>query len=469
MAEATIYLREDSIAALSTGSGRSAIAVIRLSGPKVLYTIQQIFQTNDLHALTTPRRLGYGRIVDPDTGDAIDKVLCAIFPSPHSYTGEDMAEIHCHGSEAVVRRILEVLCTKEFRLAEPGEFTFRAVRNGKLDLAQAEAVASLIDSRTQLARAISLRMLEGAFSKDLNQLRDLVTDILCEIETIIEFPEDAEDEKVGLHLARKNETIQAASMVILQRAVREQRFEQGILVVLAGRPNVGKSSLFNRLLGRDRAIVTPHPGTTRDSIEGTIDLGGHPVTLIDTAGLRETQEEIEAIGVQRSQELLSTSHIVLYVIEAGQEPSPADQEILARIMQTDNQARLILVSNKADLCQEERIAPAPHGGENLTHIFTSANSGGGIQDLLQCLETEVRNLVPAEAESSLLINARQEQGLHQIHTHIQTAGHLLFTLQPLELAAEEYRAALRGIAELDGTGITPDIMDTIFSKFCIGK
>lgn len=469
MLNATIYLREDTIAAPSTGPGRSAIAVIRLSGPQAVTTTQRIFHTNDTTALDIPRRMVHGRIADPKTNEAIDDVLCVTFPAPHSYTGEDMTEIHCHGSEAVVRRILDILAHEQIRIAEPGEFTFRAVRNGKMDLAQAEAVASLIDSRTQLARAISLRMLEGAFSEDLKLLKERITETLCEIETLIEFPEDAEDERVGVQLRKKNEIILESANDILQKAVREQRFEQGIIVVLAGRPNVGKSSLFNRLLGRERAIVTPHPGTTRDSIEGTIDLGGHPVTLIDTAGLRETQEEIEAIGVQRSQELLSTSHIILYVIEAGQEPSREDQKVLAQILQTDNQAHCILVSNKADLCSDERIEPVLREDKNIVHVHSSAIGGDGIQDLLHCLETEVRNLVPAEAESAFLINARQEQGLHKIYSHVETAERLLCAHQPLELAAEEYRACLQRIAELDGTGITPDIMDSIFSKFCIGK
>ncbi|MBD3267460.1 tRNA uridine-5-carboxymethylaminomethyl(34) synthesis GTPase MnmE [bacterium] len=464
-----IYLKEDTICALSTPQGRGAIAVIRLTGPGAIAVTKTLFQSRAKADLDTPRYLIFGHILDPETNEAVDDVLCTSFKAPASYTGENMVEIHCHGSEAVVRKILDLLHQNEIRLAEPGEFTFRAVRNGKLDLTQAEAVVSLIDSRSQLARSISLRMLEGAFSKELAHLKSLITDLVCELETAIEFPEDAEDEAVGRTIREQSESIHKTVLTIRKRAVREQRFEQGIMVVLAGKPNVGKSSIFNRLLGRERAIVTPHPGTTRDSIEGTIELSGRPVTLVETAGLRETKEEIESIGVQRSQELLSTSHVICYVIEAGHGLSAEEENLLENLIQEDSQARVIVISNKADLCQNAPPIPKWVLSRQIVHLASSATEEQGIDRLLDYLETEIAALVPAEAESSLLINARQDQVLSRLSEQLKQARDKIAYQQSHELAAEELRNALKSIAQLDGTGITPDIMDLIFSRFCIGK
>lgn len=466
--DAGIYLREDTIVALSTPPGRGAIAVLRLSGPQSIDLCRRVFVSRGKNKDLAPRRAAHGFLCDPITQERIDDVLCMVFRAPRSYTGEDMAEIHCHGSEAVVRRALEILYALDARAAEPGEFTFRAVRSGKLDLAQAEAVAALIDSRTQLARKMSLRMLEGAFSRSLAELREDAISLLVEVETQIEFPDDAMEEALGRHLQQKSEMLLAQSETLRQRAVREQRFEQGIVVVLAGRPNVGKSSLFNRLLGRERAIVTPHAGTTRDSIEGMIDLAGWPVTLIDTAGLRETQEEIEAIGIQRSRELLSTSHIVLYIFEAGAGLTEEDRAILTGFSRLSD-TRLILAGNKKDLGESIDISNLGKEFLQASLVLTSAHDDKGVEPLVQELERHVQSLAPAETDTAFLISARQERVLVHIYERLVQTNRLFNEKAPLELAAEELRNVLQDIAELDGTGVAPDIMTTIFSRFCIGK
>jgi tRNA modification GTPase len=469
MLDPAIYFKEDTVCAPSTPPGRGAISIVRLSGPDAMAACQTCFQSQGAPAWETPRKMVFGTIVDPVSRDVVDDALCVVFRAPASYTGEDMAEFHCHGSDAVVRRVLELLTQQGIRLAQPGEFTFRAVRNGKMDLAQAEAVATLIDSHSQLARAISIRMLEGAFSRELAALKDALIDVLCELETQIEFPEDAEEEETFGDVENKTRSLIQTVQALRQRAIREQRFEQGIIAVLAGKPNVGKSSLFNRLLGRERAIVTPHPGTTRDSIEGTIELAGRPVTLVDTAGLRETQEEIEAIGVKRSQELLSTSHLVLYVMEAGKEPVAEELHVLQDILREDAGVRVILVANKSDLSQETSIPAAMKDHPNVILVATAATEEEGVRSLVECLEREVANLVPAEADSSFLINARQEQVLQRLSRHLEMAGRLIEDRTPMELPAEELRGALHSVAELDGSGIAPNIMNLIFSRFCIGK
>ena len=470
MAEAQIYFREDTIAAVSTPPGRGAVAVIRISGPDAISLCKKIFRSRRSDALNRARCLSRGAIVDPETREAIDEALCVPFFAPRSYTGEDLAEIHCHGGVAVVKKILELVYRQGARPAEPGEFTFRAVRNGKLDLAQAEGIASLIESRSQLARALSLRTLEGAFSNDLKTIREEITSALIEIETQIEFPEDVAEESLGLNLSERMQAMVRRVIELQRRAVREQRFEQGIVVVLAGRPNVGKSSLFNRLLGRERAIVSPHPGTTRDSLEGTIELQGRPVTLIDTAGLRETQEEIEAIGVKRSRELLTTSHIILYVLDARALLSSEDERLLLELRRHSNDSRLVLVANKSDLVTNPmRSENLPKELSEYPLIPASAMEPTGLDSLLSMLENTVTDLVPADTESSYLINARQERVLDHIAEKVTQATQWVEQRAPLELIAEDLRFVLQDVAELDGTGVVPDLMNSIFSRFCIGK
>lgn len=461
MVDAGLYLKEDIIAALSTAPGRGAVAVVRVTGRGAIELTRRVFQPKS-GSLDQPRLMVFGRIIDPQSGETVDEALCAAFHAPRSYTGENLTEIHCHGGEAVVRRVLELLYREGARPAEPGEFTFRAVCNGKMDLSQAEAVGTLIESRSQLARSLSLRMLEGAFSNALADLRENVTQTMVELETQLEFPDEAMEEDLGRELKGQVGIIVSQADALQHRAVREQRFEQGVIVVLAGQPNVGKSSLFNRLLGRERAIVTPHAGTTRDSIEGAIELQGRPVTLIDTAGLRETHEEIEAIGVERSRELLTTSHIVLLVFDASKGLQPEDKRLLSDIQQRDGEAQVILVANKSDLGGETIGTDAPI-------VHASAMQEYGVDDLLNRLQSEVEALVPADADSAFLIGERQARLLAQIVSRLHESQRLIEDQVPLETVAEELRAVLHDIAELDGSGLAPDIMTTIFSRFCIGK
>ncbi|MGC9326334.1 MAG: tRNA uridine-5-carboxymethylaminomethyl(34) synthesis GTPase MnmE [Candidatus Hinthialibacter sp.] len=469
MTNAQIYFREDTIAAPSTPSGRGAIAVIRISGPEAISLCQSMFKTRGSTPGEDPRRLIYGAIIDPQNGETVDDALCAAFPGPRSYTGEDMVEFHCHGSEAVLRKTLEILYRQGARPAEPGEFTFRAVRHGKMDLAQAEAVGLLIESRSQLARTLSLRMLEGAFSRDLAALKEKLISALVEVETQLEFPDEAMEERLGSELQSKADDLQRLAQALQKRAVRERRFDQGIVTVIAGRPNVGKSSLFNRLLGRERAIVTPHPGTTRDSIEGIIELAGRPITLIDTAGLRETQEEIESIGVRRSEELLSASHIVLFVFEACEGLTPDDRVLLDRLRKNSSHSRIVLSANKCDLLANPPDFQNPSMDYPWPVIKISTLKEEGVHSLISLLEHEAADLIPAETDSAYLVNARQERVLVQLMEHLQNAAQFIREQSPLELPAEDLRSALHDIAELDGSRIAPDIMTTIFSRFCIGK
>ncbi len=470
MTNPLLFLRQDTIAAVSTPQGRGAVAIIRISGGDALDICKSIFRPSGKSNLDSPRTMCHGTIIDPADKTIIDDTLCVAFPTPHSYTGENMTEIHCHGSEAVIRKILEILYRLNARPAEPGEFTFRAVRHGKMDVAQAEGLSALIDSRSQLARALSLRMLEGEFSRDLAKMKDALIAALVEVETQIEFPDDAMEEQLGTELQTKIDHLVHLMKDLQSRSVREQRFEQGILVVLAGRPNVGKSSLFNRLLGRDRAIVTPHAGTTRDSIEGTIELNGRPVTLIDTAGLRETYEEIEAIGVERSRELLTTSHIIIFIFDAETGPLMEDYNLLHDITQHSRETDIILTANKRDLCSDDnRFDEVKRKYDKCNFITASAQEENGLDELLKTLENKVNALVPAQLDSSYLITTRQERLLQQSAESFLQTQQFAQNKSPLELIAEELRSALKSLSELDGSETPPDIINTIFSRFCIGK
>ena len=467
MNPASIYLREDTIAALSSAPGQGAVALIRLSGPRSIEIVQAIFHPRAKTSRPAPRCLRLGVFIDPATGETIDEGMTVLFYAPASYTGESMAELHCHGSEAVIRKLLEILYHQGARPAEPGEFTFRAVRNGKMNLAQAEGVASLIASRSQLARALSLRLLEGAFSEDLAEWKEDLVSTLVEVETQIEFPDDVHEEAIGRGLVDRLESLADRMESIQRRAVREQRFEQGVLTVLAGRPNVGKSSLFNRLLGRDRAIVSPHPGTTRDSLEGTIELAGHPVTLIDTAGLRETQEEIEAIGVQRSRQVLTESHIILFIYEAAPGLTAEEIKLLEEIAGFSRDSLLVLVANKIDQLPPGKAFAPPQA--NYPWVAASALAPNGIDALVEQLSRQVCSLVPTDGESSFMITSRQERLLQQCADALARAREGSKEKFSWELVAEDLREALHPLAELDGSGVPPDIMAVLFSRFCIGK
>lgn len=461
--DASIYLREDTIAALSTAEGRGAIALIRISGPDARTIAARLFVPAG--SRTAPERhMTYGTLRDPQTDEVIDDIMQVEFHASRTYTGEDLVEWHTHGSEAIVRRVLSMLYREGARPAEPGEFTFRAVRNGRMDLAQAEAVSSLIDSRSQLARALSRRMLDGEFSQRLHAVRESIITALVEVETVLEFPDEATEEELAAGIEQQLNAIVSDAQRIQQSAVLEQRFSQGIIVVLAGRPNVGKSSLFNRILGRDRAIVSPHAGTTRDSLEGAIELQGRPVTLVDTAGLRETREEIEHLGIERSRELLTSSHIALMVYDASQPLTPEEQTLLDELEQSPD-CRVVLVANKSDLC----LQPPEPPRNDLLWTTASATAPDGTDNLLSNLTNVVNELVPDETDSAFVVSVRQEETLARMLRSLEASLKMVQERAPLEVCAEEARLALHAIAELDGTGIAPDIMTTIFSRFCIGK
>jgi len=451
MADTFDYFREDTIAALSTPAGRGAIAVIRISGPDTFRLIEELCPTlrrKPREASLTP--------LQADT-EMIDEVLVTCFPGPRSYTGEDVAEVSCHGGRAIVQAILGELTRRGARLAGPGEFTFRAVRNGKLDLIRAQAVCDLIDAASERLRRAAFTSFRGELSDRLSRLEEALVDVAVRVEAGIEFPDDVVEQETAVPLDELRGVLESIRR-IRKSAFRSRLLNEGLRLVLLGRPNVGKSSLFNRLVGRERAIVSPHPGTTRDTIEAVVDIAGVPVVLVDTAGLQDQPGEIEALGIERTHEATSDSDGLLLVAEATQPLDEAEKQVVE-----SSKRSVLTVLNKSDLVPQARFSNAEDA------IRVSALTGQGVDELHQALENWVEGLLPQrQDEPQAILSVFQEEQFRAMEQSLEQATRGFERDEP-EIAAEEIRNALACIGRLRGTDLTPDIMGRIFSRFCVGK
>lgn len=445
----------DTIVAVATAMGESAVGLIRLSGPAALATAAPLIRGAAPLADFAPHRLRRVTVIDPRTGERLDEALCAVMRAPRSYTGEDVVELSCHGSPALLRVVTGLLIAAGARLAEPGEFTRRAFLNGRMDLAQAEAVALMIGARTARAVALAARAMAGALSSGLRALRDALLDLIAGLEVTLDFPED----KVGLDVdeaaARVAELGREAGQW-LHGARHGRVVHEGLSVALVGPPNAGKSSLLNALLGRERAIVSPTAGTTRDVVEGTIALAGVPVTLLDTAGLGEPRDSIEAEGVRRSRRAIENSDLVLVVLDQSESP---DAHTLAA---TASRAR-ILVRAKSDLPLHPATAVLDGA------LAVSSLTGAGLDALVARLTDEVRGRASVEGdEGGIVASLRQIELLDALRRALD-AGARALTEAPLEVALVDLRAALAHADALLGVDTGDAVLDRIFSTFCLGK
>ncbi len=477
MSDLSRYLRSDTVGALATPPGRGAIALIRITGNESFRIGRRICGMLP-DAAVEERHAYFKRLRAPDGRDTLDEALVTFFRGPHTATGEDVVELSCHGSPAIIRRVLKGCRELGMRPAEPGEFTFRAFRSGRLDLAEAEGVAALIEGRTERARRSALRVTEGALSRELRALRDAIVQVAIEIETLVEFPDDVCEAGIGQELETRLDKLIQEATALRRRTVSRRKLTEGLIVPLLGRPNVGKSSLFNRILGQDRAIVTPHPGTTRDTIEGTIELADLPVTLVDTAGLRETDDTIERLGVDRSLETVERADIVLFVFELDRAPDDFERGFLERLLSRDTSPPILAVGNKADRVHEERRSALPewtqlraelagHSKGFSMPISVSARQDDAVDSILAALEERAVASLPDESRTPYALSERQIERLETIERRLREArpGSSL----PLDLLGDELRAALDALSELDGSGVRPDLFAEIFSRFCIGK
>ena len=464
----------DPVIAIATAPGRGAVGIVRVSGKGIGAFVQQL-----LGRTLNPREAHYLPFPDAE-GQAIDHGLALFFPGPHSYTGEDVLELQAHGGPVVlqllVARCLE-LATKalpRLRLAEPGEFTERAFLNNKIDLAQAEAIADLIDASTEAAARSAGRSLSGAFSKEIHTLRDALIHLRMLVEATLDFPEEEIDFLKKADAAGQLDRLQATLAQVMQRAQQGALLREGIKVVIAGQPNAGKSSLLNALAGAELAIVTPIAGTTRDKVQQTIQIEGVPVHVIDTAGLRESEDEVEKIGIARAWEEIKAADAVLFLHDLtrvkDQDYAAADGQIATELSeQLHEQVPVIDVWNKTDAALDvaPHIPAEPQPGR-MAQVQLSARTGDGLEALRRKL-LEIAGW-QASPEGVYIARARHIAALKEVDAHFMEAAAQLYADSPaLDLLAEELRLAQNALNTITGEFTSDDLLGVIFSSFCIGK
>ena len=463
---------QDPIAAIATAAGRGAVGIVRVSG-KQLEPLAQAVCGRRLN----PRQASYGAFLD-GAGQAIDFGLAIYFPAPHSFTGEDVLELQAHGGPVVLQLLLASvieagariagsgmqLQLAGLRIAQPGEFSERAFLNGKIDLAQAEAIADLIDASTEAAARSAGRSLSGVLSRDINALRDRLIRLRTLVEATLDFPEEEIDFLRKADALGQLKGLQETVKTVLQSARQGALLREGISVVIAGQPNAGKSSLLNALAGAELAIVTPVPGTTRDKVQQTIQIEGVPVHVIDTAGLRESDDEVEKVGISHAWDAIKTADVVLFLHDLTRTDNAAyssDDAVIAGLLTENLSSRtpVIDVWNKADAVTERGHQPG---------LTLSAKTGLG----LEALRRELLALAgwKSEPEGVYISRQRHLQALQRVQDHLMTAHtHLLDHAGSLDLLAEELRLAQNALSEITGEFTSDDLLGTIFSKFCIGK
>ncbi len=452
---------DDTIAAISTPIGEGGIAIIRLSGPNALAVGDRIFHSREGRVSEFPSHtLHFGTI--GKNGEMIDQVMLAVLRAPRTYTKEDTVEINCHGGILTARKILALCLQSGTRLAEPGEFTKRAFLNGRLDLTQAEAVMDLIRAKSDRAHTAAIHELEGHLSVKIDQAREKLITILAHIEAHIDFPEEDIAPQTRETLLRDTENVLKFIRSLLATAREGKILRDGISVAIVGRPNVGKSSLMNALIGSDRSIVTPVPGTTRDTIEETASISGVPFRLTDTAGMRKTRGTAEKLGVARSRKALDISDIVLLVLDSSKPLSAADRDL---IKQCDGKVAL-LVLNKLDLPTRIQL---PKDLASLRCVRVSATIGTGLDALRDKLLNLAYSGNVGTTDVDVAINQRQTHLLNMSEKYLTECIYMFAAKQPLEIVAQQLRRTLNTIGEITGKTVTEDVLSKIFSTFCIGK
>jgi len=454
---------DDTIAAVATPPGEGGLCVIRMSGPSSYKIADRVFRGSSVPSESKSHTVLYGNVIDPATHFIIDEVLLTILRAPRTYTREDVVEISGHGGTISSRRILEVLINSGVRLADPGEFTKRAFINGRIDLVQAEAVAELIRARTDACARSAVRQLGGQFSSTIGDLRHRILSVLALIEVGLDFTEEGLKEIEQGHILQLLNGIQDDLVEVFNRAVKYRVLKDGVRVALVGKPNVGKSSLLNHLLDRNRAIVDANPGTTRDTIEETIDLNGLPVTFVDTAGIHKSQDPIENQGISRAQNEIREADLVLVIIDASLPLIQDDYFILNSIPHE----RVCMVLNKSDLEIMAQIQPHKTQYEYKS-IYTSALNGAGI-DALKMLIFESVISDDIIFESDVLMNSRHHEQLLLAQNKLAQAVHIMTIDEGSEVAAIEIRDVAVHLGSIIGLDIGDQVLDLVFSQFCIGK
>src|SRR5256885_7050530 len=466
-------MQNDTIAAIGTPSGYGGIGVIRVSGPEAFLQVLPLLQRPDRQTDLPPSHLlTYGHIVDPTTLEVLDEVLVAFMHAPHTYTREDVVEIQGHGGPLVLQRILSLVLTQGARMANPGEFTLRAFLNGRLDLAQAEAVMDLISAQTEAGQRLAMQQLRGRISEQIQDARHAVLGIIARIEASIDFPEEDVPTPEPEELQSLIQIAQQKVAVLLTGSEQGRLYRQGLRTAIIGRPNVGKSSLLNALLRTERAIVTPVAGTTRDTVEEVANLRGIPLHLIDTAGITPSDDPVEQIGVQRSRAAAESADVVLLVFDGAERLMEQDlrvsEELRAMGFGTKNRT-MIAVVNKADRSQQLQVDEVQGMWPGVSFVSTSTLTGAGLAQLEDIIANLVLSGKVLSGESSLVTSARHQEALRRASEHLQA---LLLPLEqrlPLDFVSIDLRAAYDALGEVTGETASEDLLERIFSEFCIGK
>ena len=443
---------DDTIAAISTPIGEGAIGVVRISGPDSLPLAKKVFRGRLSH-----RRLSRGHIVDPEDGSILDEVMATCMLAPNSYTCEDTVEIYGHGGPVPLQTVLKALLRAGARAANPGEFTLRAFLNGRIDLSQAESVLGIIEAKTDAGLRVAMNGLQGGLSRKVREIRSSILEVLAYLTARIDFPEDDVPLEDPLPSIRK-----AASHIqqLVKNADTGIVYRHGVLVAIVGRPNVGKSSLLNRLLDSERAIVTPIAGTTRDTVEEVANIQGIPFVLVDTAGLTDTADPVENLGIERSRKAISQADLILLVLDSSQPVTEQDLDLIENASDRET----VTVLNKSALPTLTDVSVLPSN-----YVSTSMLTGEGLNSLRErMVETALNGQSPASGEM-LVSNARHKTALETAANHLASAEKSLTQGLPDDFVTIDLTAALTSLGEITGETVTEDLLHTIFSRFCIGK
>ena len=452
----------DTIAAISTPKGEGGIAIIRISGDKSFEILDKIFVKKNPNANLGFYKLNYGFIKDGEK--TVDEVMAVRLKAPKSYTCEDIVEINCHGGTLVSEKVLELVLRNGARHAESGEFTKRAFMNGRIDLSQAEAVMDIIQGKTEKSVSLSLDQLRGDLRDKVNQFKKALLDITAHVNVVLDYPEEGIDDPLPAELRNNLEEVYEEANRLIDSYDTGKKIKEGIKTVIVGKPNVGKSTLLNALLHEERAIVTHVAGTTRDVIEEIINIKGVPLVLVDTAGIRKTDDIVENIGVEKSKQFIGKADLVLLVLDASKELENEDIEVINQIK--ENKKKVIVLLNKIDL--NKKINLEGHNLENIVEI--SAKDNIGIEDMQEkiysyIVEEDVEN----SSEKLIITNIRHKTALEKTKDAIKNIFETINMGLPMDLISVDLKEALDSLSEITGEISSEDILDHVFGNFCVGK
>lgn len=456
---------EDTIAAVATAYGEGGIGIIRISGEEALPILQEIFEFHGDTDTFTSRRMTYGKIIDKEKNQIIDEVLAVYMKGPKTYTAEDVVEINCHGSMVSLRKTLALVLRKGARLAEPGEFTKRAFLNGRLDLSQAEAVIDMIRAKTDKSFDVAVSQLEGRLSLKVEEIRQKLLDLLVDITVNIDYPDEDIEEMTYEKLEESIVETQDMIEKLLATSSTGKMIREGIRIAIVGKPNVGKSSLMNGLLKETRAIVTDIPGTTRDTIEEVLSIRNIPVYLVDTAGIRETSDKVEKMGIEKSKEAFNQADFILFLLDGSR---PLEEEDL-QIMELLKERKSLVLINKRDLGEaisiEEIVAKLPASQV----IEASLLKGQGITEIEDAVEDLVYGGEIVQKESMMVNNVRHIELLQQAVKSLTDALHMSERREALDFIEVDVKNAYERLGEIIGETVSDDIINEVFARFCLGK